>query len=66
MVEMATIPVRIPEDLLQQADDLIPAIQGDHHLHAVAGRISRSSVLRLAIVEGIGVLRKRYSDKKNK
>ena len=51
--------IRLPEDLLKKADALIPILSSDEQLR-IAGRISRSKVLRLAIHSGMQNLVKTY------
>lgn len=49
--------VRIPTDLLERADALIPVVRADRDLGSLAaGRVSRAAVVRLALVEGLDVL----------
>lgn len=62
MDEKLSIPIqiRIPEDLLGRADALQVAIAKDPALRAM-GRITRTAVLRLAILHGLEVLEQQYS-----
>lgn len=52
------ITVRLPEDLLAQADELVPIIgaAGDF----AATRVTRSTVIRLALMRGIVALRDEF------
>lgn len=58
-----TINVRLPAELLELAEEMIPLLQEDDQLR-LAGRISRSSVIRLAVFRGMQELRKAYDPRK--
>ena len=63
MSEPKLLSLRLPADLLDRLDALVPAVDQDSELVAVAsaqGAASRSLVLRLALVEGVKVLEARY------
>lgn len=59
-----TINVRLPEELLNQADDLIPLLSNNEQLR-LAGRITRSTVIRLAVHRGMQDLLKIYGKNNN-
>lgn len=50
--EIGTIQLRIPTSLIEQADALIEVLSRDRDLSA-AGRITRATVLRLAVARGL-------------
>ncbi len=51
--------IRLPAEVLARAEDLVEVLQADPE--AIKwGRISRSTVLRLAVVEGLKVLERRH------
>jgi len=52
------VTIRVHPDLLLTADDLVHALAADPELSTEAGGANRSSVLRLALVRGLRVLRK--------
>jgi len=55
------VTIRMPADLLAQADELVDALKADPTLAAVTGgRMSRSAVLRLAVVRGLEALKAQY------
>jgi hypothetical protein len=56
-----TITLRLPMDLLEKADALVPKVAGHGDLQAV--RITRSTVLRLALLRGIETLEREYGAK---
>lgn len=53
------IALRLAPDLIERADRLIETIGKDPTLSTV-GEITRSTVLKLAIMEGLAVLEQRY------
>lgn len=52
--------MRVPEGTNQRADALIEAISNDPKTEGF-GKVTRSTVLRLAVIEGLKVLEKRYN-----
>jgi len=54
------LSLRVDQGLVDQADALIPAIQRSPL--AAFGAVKRSSVLRLALAEGLAVLAKRHAE----
>jgi hypothetical protein len=50
--ESGTIQLRLPASLIDQADALIEVLSRDRDLSA-AGRITRATVLRLAVARGL-------------
>jgi len=53
------VMLRVSKDILSGVDHLIPKIQTDPEL-AAWGRVTRSSVIRLAILHGLKVLQEKY------
>jgi hypothetical protein len=54
------VTLRLPVDLVARIDALLPKIVADSDMAALLGGVSRSSALRLVIVEGLRVLEGRY------
>ncbi|MBN1961709.1 MAG: hypothetical protein JW841_12260 [Deltaproteobacteria bacterium] len=52
------IAVRIPHDLLERADKLVKPMSKRADLRVWGGKVSRSNVLRLALLKGLEVLEK--------
>jgi len=50
------IALRVPPDLLRRADALKGSLARDATLAAVLGRITRTTVLRLALTRGLDLL----------
>ena len=61
-MERYTISIRVAEETLTAAEELIPVLQKDP-THSMS-RVTRASVLRLAAVVGLEVLKEKY-DKLN-
>jgi hypothetical protein len=57
--EIGTVQLRLPISLIEQADALIEALSHDRDLSA-AGRITRATVLRLAVARGLESLVHEY------
>ena len=57
--EFINVTVRVPEDMVERADELMPALEQDDTL-AVFGRVSRNAVFRLAFAKGLTVLEEEY------
>ncbi|HQH71124.1 MAG TPA: hypothetical protein PK360_03490 [bacterium] len=55
--------VRVPQDTVKRADDLVPFFMNDEHYQGIA-KISRSMILRLALLEGLRTFEKRYARQK--
>jgi len=53
------LTLRLAEGILDRVDELIPYIADDMEFAAM-GRVSRSQVLRIAVAQGLKVLRERY------
>jgi hypothetical protein len=60
--ESGTVQLRLPVSLLDQADALIEVLSHDRDLSA-AGRITRATVLRLAVARGLENLAHEYGQK---
>lgn len=57
--ESTTVQLRLPASLIEQADALIELLSHDRDLSA-AGRITRATVLRLAVARGLEDLAREY------
>jgi len=53
------LSVRIPDDLARRLDRLVPKIAKDQNL-ATLGRVSRSAVVKLALLRGVAALETEY------
>jgi len=53
------LTLRLPEELVRWVDDLVPYVRADL-TYSTVGRVSRSQVLRIALLEGVRELRRRY------
>lgn len=63
MTDETPVSVRLPPKLLKRADALAAKLQKDPEVRML-GRVSRSAVLRLAVLKGLQVLEAEYSSKK--
>jgi hypothetical protein len=52
MADSSIVTLRLPKALLQRADALIPTLRSNSDIFVV-GRLSRSVVLRLAVLRGL-------------
>jgi hypothetical protein len=57
--DIGTVQLRLPQSLIDQADTLIEVLSHDRDLNA-AGRITRATVLRLAVARGLEDLAREY------
>ena len=57
--EIGTVQLRLPTSLIDQADTLNGVLSRDRDLSA-AGRITRATVLRLAVARGLESLANQY------
>jgi hypothetical protein len=55
MADSSIVTLRLPKALLQRADALIPTLRSNSEIFVV-GRLSRSVVLRLAVLKGLEVM----------
>ena len=53
--------LKVDKEIIERAEALIPRLKADPELSAL-GRISVSSIIRLAILRGIEVLEKQYNE----
>jgi hypothetical protein len=53
------VAIRVAPDILRRADKLLPKIAGDRTL-ATVGRITRSTVLKLALMRGLDALEQEH------
>ena len=58
------VAVKVPADVAARADALIPDLQADPEIAGMLGRITRASVIRLALVRGLASLEGRASERK--
>jgi hypothetical protein len=56
------VTLRLPTDLLKRIDALMPLVAADSDTATMLGGVSRSAVLRYALLEGVKTLEKRYRD----
>jgi hypothetical protein len=61
--DIGTVQLRLPQSLIGQADSLIELLSRDRDLSA-AGRITRATVLRLAVARGLEDLVREYGPTK--
>ena len=54
------VVLRLPPDLVARIDALMPAVRADTTTATLLGRLSRSALYRLAMLEGLKVLERRY------
>ena len=59
------IPLRLPPELVQRAEGLVPLVAMDPKVAAI-GRVTRSSVLRMALVKGLASLERQYDPEQSK
>ena len=59
MARTVLTPLRLPPNLVEWADRLVPLVANDLKV-ATIGRVTRSSVLRMALVRGLESLDKQY------
>ena len=52
MADSSIVTLRLPKSVLQRADALIPTLPANSEIFVV-GRLSRSVVLRLAVLRGL-------------
>lgn len=55
----AQMTARVPQDLLDRADELIEAVQADPAV-SIFGKVNRSTIVRLALVHGLATLEEKY------
>ena len=51
--------LRLPEELIEEARKLLPAMSRDLRL-TIRGEVTLADILRIALAEGIEVLKQRY------
>ncbi len=56
-------PLRLPPELIELAEKMLPFVAADPQVAAV-GRVTRSSVLRLAMAKGLESMQWKYAPKK--
>ena len=59
----AAVNVRLPLELVQRLDALIPALARSYTVRISGGRASRSTALRMALEKGLPFLEKELSPK---
>lgn len=55
------LSLRIPVDLLERIDALVPKVAADSNVATMLGGVSRSAVVRYALIEGIKKLETRHA-----
>lgn len=60
MADSTIVTLRLPKSLVERADALIPQLREDEQM-VVVGRVSRSIVLRLAVLKGLAALEEQVS-----
>lgn len=65
MQRTVLIPIRLPPELVEWADRLVPLVAKDPKVTTL-GRVSRSSVLRMALLAGLEAVEKQYAPKKGR
>jgi hypothetical protein len=63
MADSTVVTLRLPRAMLERADALIPKLRHDDELMMI-GRVSRSIILRLALLRGLEVLENRAQEEK--
>jgi len=58
------LSIRLQPSTIERLDALVPKIATDADVEAVMGKVQRSVVLRLALLEGLRVLERRYDEGK--
>lgn len=53
--------LRLSEEILARADRLVPLLQSDVELQAASPQLTRSAVLRLALLKGLALLEQQTS-----
>ena len=61
MSESTIVTLRLPQSLVDRADALIPRLGEEDHMLMV-GRVSRSIVLRLAVLKGLEAIEAQTQD----
>lgn len=56
------VTIRLPSDLLSRLDALVPHVASDSNTAAMLGGVTRSSVIRYALLEGVKRLEKRHGE----
>ncbi|MDD9942058.1 MAG: hypothetical protein OXU20_13520 [Myxococcales bacterium] len=59
MADSTIVTLRLPETLVARADALIPRLRDDDQMIMV-GRVSRSNVLRWAVLKGLEALEREH------
>ncbi|MCB9797280.1 MAG: hypothetical protein H6741_31715 [Alphaproteobacteria bacterium] len=59
MPPQTQIAIRLPAELIERADALIPTLEGDRELRTW-GRVSRAAVIRLAVLRGLEALEREH------
>lgn len=56
----APVALRLPAELLERIDALMPMVAGDSDTATMLGGVTRSAVIRYALLEGVRLLERRY------
>lgn len=55
-------PIRLPTELIDKAEEMLPRVAPDPEVAAV-GRVTRTSVLRMALANGLKTMEWKYGPK---
>jgi hypothetical protein len=56
------VTIRLPAELLERVDALVPKVAADSDVATMLGGVSKSGVIRYALLEGVKVLEKRHGE----
>jgi hypothetical protein len=56
------VTLRLPAELLERIDALVPKVAADSDVATMLGGVSKSAVIRYALLEGVKVLEKRHGE----
>ncbi|MCB9797102.1 MAG: hypothetical protein H6741_30825 [Alphaproteobacteria bacterium] len=65
MPSKVQIAIRLPSELIDRADALIPSLEQDSEFYTW-GRVSRAAVIRLAVLRGLEVLEQEHAAAEDK
>jgi len=54
------VVLRLPPELVRRIDALMPSVMSDTTTATLLGRLSRSALYRLVLLEGLKVVERRY------
>jgi hypothetical protein len=56
------VTLRLPAELLKRIDALVPQVAADSDVATMLGGVSRSAVIRYALLEGVKALERRHRE----